>query len=213
MFMMDKVCFLEKKGGNNFLIKDGQGGLSGNVFFEKNSFSRTAAFIFGAMFAAVLNYYIFISMYLSFRIYSLNLLAFIFGLAAFGGSFYLIFSVIRFLRLPYGGYLELGAGRYTLKSVSRNFLRGPVYELEGGDFFARLVFSGIFFRKIIFLNQNKEKVFTVEKKSGKYLFTAQKSVLGLFSRTSSGFKIDLSQDINSSVPPCAAIIAASFYGR
>ncbi|NLI10071.1 MAG: hypothetical protein GX447_04885 [Elusimicrobia bacterium] len=208
---MERNYFLKKENGKiRFFDSSLQ---SGSVDFKKRKKSSVALFIFAGFLAAILNYYIFISLYLSFRLYDLKIISLFFGFSAFAGSAYLIYSALSFSFFPISASMEINSQRYEFKNISKFFLFGPKYSMEGEDFYALLVFKGIFRGKLYFLNQDKEVIFFVQKEKNNFIFKRGKEIFGYFYKTSENTKIDLSKDLNSQIPPQAAFAACSFIRR
>lgn len=203
----ERIFFLQKKSLLRYQVLDVNKKLIGDIEFRPLPLYKRLAIILLGLFLAILNYYVFIIMYLSFKVYGLFFLSFIFGLIAFAGSFLLILIFIRLAMYPLLLKLNLENSSFALK-ISRIGIFNLKYIISDTKSLI-LELRGFIFKSFILSEESGEIIFSVKKEKGFYLFKNGKHYFGYFSRTKSGVKVDLSPDINQAVDSIWAVLVAA----
>lgn len=183
------------------------------VFGTRNK-GENWAYIAAGVAAAVLNYYVFAVLYLSFRYYNIVSLSFFFGMAAVFGSLFLFLLFLRNFFLVKSFFLWdirkekvlLGAKKGLFSVFNSN------YSLTAGDGKPAGLINrkGLFSFSLFVYDAAGEALFRMDRKKGIYYFYGVSGLaVGFAKKSSTGtYSIDLNRDLNGLISEklCAAAI-------
>lgn len=204
---MERVFLLERKNSCEYQILDKDRKDIGSIKLSRPPFYLQAAIFSAGFFLAALNYYVFVMMYISFRVYGLMFLSFSAGLTAFLGSFFFIFSFLRLGSAPLTAEIKIDGVSCLIRKISALGFFNLRYQFSA-DRPGLFELRGLIFKRLRFVNESGETLFFIRKEKGFYLFKDRDHYFGYFSYIKGGVKADLSPDLNEVITVEQALAAA-----
>jgi len=170
------------------------------------------AYIAAGVFFAVLNYYVFAILYLSFRAYNVISLSFLFGLAAILGSLFVFWLFLRNFLFIKTFFISDSRGEKVVSGLKKDFFSvlNSNYLLTDakGGYAGRVNKRGLLRFALFVYDSNGEALFRMDRKKGVYYFYGVTGhAVGFAKKSSAGaYSIDLSRDVNGQISQkfCAA---------
>ncbi|GAB4029606.1 MAG: hypothetical protein Fur0012_04250 [Elusimicrobiota bacterium] len=209
---MERIFLLEREKGAVYRVLDKDRKNIGLIKVSTSPLYIRAAIIFSGFFLALLNYYIFVMMYISFRVYGLMFFSLAAGFLAFAGAFFFVFIFIRLSFAPLEVKINMGEVSSVTRKISTLRFFNLKYKFSGvhpGLFELR----GLIYKRLKFANESGEILFFIRKEKGFYLLKDKDDYFGYFSYVKGGMKVDLSPDLNEVIAIEQALAAAALTRR